>query len=174
MKPNRFLFDFSSPAKASLAFSLLNTDFLGFDFSDVPTTSKNALALMITSLEINKNRLPEEAQRNIEILLEKFRYAYEMELLHIKTIHHCNTPEEFRAANSELQNQLIERLKAEKPIYLASGWAGIPAGHHIALELTPFRNKEGVLMVKGLIQNRGAGIEHHETFTTGIKLTYDL
>jgi hypothetical protein len=156
--------DFSSPENASLAFVLLNSDFLDLDLSDYATTSKNALALMIHSLKKQRGKLPEDDQEKIENLLQKFQCAYEVEILRDALGRNNNTTTEFNAAKHDLEQRLMERLEKEEVLYLASGWVGSPAGHNINLELTPFRNKEGVLLVRGRIQNRGAGIEKHKAF----------
>lgn len=165
--------DFSSPENASLAFALLNTDFLGLDLSDYPTISKNALALMISSLKAQRDKLPEEDQEKIEQLLQKFQCAYEVEILRDAVARNCNTTTEFNAAKHDLQQRLMERLEKGESLYLSSGWAGSPAGHNINLELIPFRNEEGALVVKGRIQNRGSGIDKHEAFIKGTKVAYD-
>lgn len=164
--------DFSSPANASLAFVLLNTDFLGFDTSEYPTTSDNGLAMMIGFLKANRDKLPEEAQEKIKILLEKFQCAYEMRLLHQAIVDKCKTGEQFSAAKHVFIEALADRLKKGKNLYLSSGWAGKP-GHNINLELIPYQHSDGTLMVKGQIQNRGGGVDNHETFIKGTKIAFD-
>ncbi len=164
--------DFSTPERASMAFALINSDFLNLDL-DYPTTSIIGLALMIASLEATKNKFLDEDQTRIEQLLKKFHGAYDIEIIKDDIVTNCTTTNEFNTGFHRLNQELIAQLEKEETLYLASGWAGRPAGHNITLELTPFKNSDGVLMVRGRIQNRGAGIQHHQAFIKGTQLAYD-
>lgn len=166
--------NFSSAENASLAFVLLNTDFLTLDLSEYPTTSEKALAFMSDLLKKNREKLPKEVQANITKLLQKFDCAYEVEVLCNALAKECNTVKEFNRAQHILRQTLMDRLLRGETLYLKSGWAGTPSGHNITLELTPYqRVEDGALMVKGRILNRGSGIDRHQVFAKGVKVAYD-
>ncbi|MCX7118478.1 MAG: hypothetical protein NTZ86_01185, partial [Legionellales bacterium] len=165
--------DFSTPKGANLAFVLLNSDFLNLDVSDLSATSENALALIIYSLNAIKERLPEEDQDKIEQLLNKFQCAYNIELQTNAILDESATVDDFTQYTHIFKQNLIARLEHMETLYISSGWNGHPAGHHISLELTPYLNDYGILMVKGHIKNRGEGLQYHESFIKGAQIAYD-
>lgn len=162
------------PQYATLDFILKNTDYLGLDVSDQETTAKNALALMIASLEQIRSKLAEEDRDNLNKLLQKFQCAFDVEVLREAAAKHCNTATEYNTFQKGFNQLLIEHLETKGALYLASGWVARPSGHNIMLELTSYRREsDGMLMVKGRIQNRGAGVELHPAFIRGSQIAYD-
>jgi len=159
-------------AEASLAFVLLNSDFLGVSLSDYEITSKNGLELIMKSLKANRHHLPEEAQGRIDVLLNKFQTAYEIAVFQVTAASESKTTAQYKEAKDSLQKRIIQSLEKGESLYLPSGWAGKP-GHNINMELIPSLSSDGTMMVKGRIQNRGSGLKHHKAFIKGTKITYD-
>lgn len=164
--------DFSTPKNASLAFALLNTDFMDLDLSGYATTATNALALMIQSLIANRDKLPAKSQVHVDTLLNKFQGAYDIANWSARITQTCPTPALFHQAEQSMEQMLLQHLARNESLFLVSGWTAAE-GHCITLELTPRVTAENTISVTGRIQNRGAGIKRHDVFVTGTKLAYD-
>lgn len=162
-----------TPRKIALAFTLLNTDFMSFDLTDYPATSIDALELMIGLLKATREKLPSEAQAQVDRLLSKFQSAYDLSVWLTNIARQCPTTPLFHQAEQIVKNELMMRLKSGETLYLSSGWVAHPEGHHITIELTPTLTAANTITVTGRIQNRGAGISRHECFVKGTKIAYD-
>ena len=108
--PNPHSIDFTTAKGATLAFALMNTDFLNFDFSDVATTPGNALALMIQWLTAIQTQLPKESQLPLKHLLKKFHTAFEVEMLQDRLTRIAETETALHEAKWSIIDMLTEKL----------------------------------------------------------------
>ena len=163
--------DFSMPNNATTAFALFNTDFLGYDLFSLSPSSNLALALMIQSLHIISPKFDTAVQGSIQSLIRDFKTAFDIIQLEEKLTTHALTLQDFNSGKETIIEILQNKLINGEALFLASGWAGSPAGHHISLEMIPI-TIEDKPMVSGRIINRGAGLNYHaQTLRHRKKLT---
>lgn len=159
----------ATPENASLGFALMNV-FMNLDTTDLSFTVTYGLSLMITALKTYRHRLPNSAQPQVDTLLQKFENVYRIESL---VSNQKTDVSNYHIADGLLQSTLLQKLEQGQSLYLSSGWSASPAGHQITLELTPRRAADHRIMISGRIQNRGAGLSHHEITVKGLKTVYD-
>lgn len=111
-------------------------------------------------------------REKIDVLLKKFECSYRVSKWFQGLQGKELTAAQYESHYKEMEDQFIKNLGQGGALYLPSGWHGMPAGHHIALELVPYQ-KDGKWMVYGRVINRGDGLQYHEKYVKGDKPSYN-
>jgi hypothetical protein len=150
--------------EALACFLVTAGDFMSLEGDNAPNNASLSLSFMIRHLEeLKKENIVD--QQCLEKWVARLRLAYRFigyqnQLLQVTTTH------AYIQGRHELAKRMLETLTQEKSLLIAGGYADLPCGHFISLELFL---REG--MVSARLLNRGEGVDYHNT-EEGIKVRY--
>lgn len=151
--------------KSRSILALINLGSIDFDFKGLELNDQLSLSFTISALEkvVNKPFIPEKDRKEMQRLIHCYKASLRL-IVDSEELGKATSAERITNEKSRLKGVIVESLKRNGELFLASGYSAQPAGHSVSIKLVYNREKN---TVTGKVFNRGEGLGYHEDRVEG-------